>query len=220
MVRRTREGGPSGRPRIFCVGLNKCGTTSLHELFRASGIPSVSAGHARMRPVAQTMFSNLSAHRPLLTGIERFTAFSDLNFLSRRVYLDAHVLFARLDAEYPGSRFVLNTRPKDGWLASRRKHVSPAGMTFVERFAAAFDCGEDEVVAIWSDQWDRHHAAVRAHFAGQDERFLEFDITSDDPAKLAAFLRPHEVDPRAWGQHNPSTARAYAVRRRTAASSA
>jgi hypothetical protein len=201
---------PPGRtaPRIFCVGLNKCGTTSLDRMFRASGLRSVSSGHAKMRPAAITMFANLSAHRPLIAGLERFAAFSDLNFLSSRIYLDAHVLFARLDAENPDARFVLNTRPKDDWLRSRAEHASPKGKSFAERFAKAFRVPPVEVRDIWAEQWDRHHAAVRGHFDGRSDRFAEFDVSRDDPAGLAAFLRPHRIDPGAWGRHNASKRRA------------
>ena len=200
---------PSGPkvPRIFCVGLNKCGTTSLDRMFRASGLRSVSSGHAKMRPAAVTMFVNLSAHRPLIAGLERFVAFSDLNFLSPRIYLDAHVLFERLDAENPGARFVLNTRPKDDWLRSRAEHASPKGKPFAERFAKAFRVPPTEVRGIWSEQWDRHHAAVRRHFEGRGEQFAEFDVSRDDPAALAAFLRPHRIDPAAWDRHNASRRR-------------
>ena len=198
-----RRRGDAG-PRIFCVGFNKCGTTSLDRMFRGSGLRSVSSGHAKMRPAAATMFCNLSACRPLLTGLERFTAFSDLNYLTGKVYLDAHVLFERLDREHPGAFFVLNTRPKDEWLRSRAEHRAPRGASFLARFARAFEVRPEEAAAIWSDQWDRHHAAVRAHFAGRDDRFTEFDITRDDPARLAAFLRPHDVDPSRWARHNAS----------------
>ena len=202
---------PGSEPRIFCVGLNKCGTTSLDHLFRASGLRSVSSGNARMRPAAVTMFANLSTYRPLITGLERFTAFSDLNYLDGKVYIDAHVLFDRLDAEHPGARFVLNTRPKDAWLRSRSQHVSPKGKSFLERSAQAFGVGPDVVLEIWSDQWDRHHAAVRSHFAGREDRFLEFDISGDDPQGLARFLRPHRIKWRRWGRHNASEKRAYEV---------
>ena len=198
-------------PRIFCVGLNKCGTTSLDHLFRASGLRSVSSGNAKIRPAAVTMFANLSTYRPLITGLERFTAFSDLNYLDGKVYVDAHVLFERLDAEHPGALFVLNTRPKDAWLRSRSQHVSPKGRSYLDRFASAFQVGPDEVLQIWSDQWDRHHAAVRSHFAGRDDRFSEFDISCDEPPGLARFLRPHRIRWRRWGQHNSSENRAYEV---------
>ena len=203
---RPKQKQPDGPP-IFCIGMNKCGTTSLHEMFRASGLRSVSSGHAKMRPAAQTMFNNLSACRPLLTGLERFRAFSDINFLSPRVYLDAHVLFARLDRENPGAYFILNTRPKADWLRSRAEHVSPRGRSFAERFAKAFEVKPEEVEAIWSEQWDRHHAAVREHFAGRDERFLEFDISSDDPERLATFLAPYRLSTDRWGVHNATDAR-------------
>ena len=201
--------------KIFTIGFNKCGTTSLHKLYKASGLHSA---HWRVSPdayLAQIMVCNWMGHRPLLTGLEAFDAYSDLFYLSGSNYLEANRLFDVLDRQYPDALFILNTRNKTAWLQSRARHrgTTHPGTThpgtesgsMLERKASCFGVPEEEVMSIWADQWDAHHAQVRLHFRGQQHRFVEFDIETDPIGKLAAFLdRRCKIQTSAWAQHNPT----------------
>lgn len=211
LLRRRRgapQSAPQSAPKIFCIGLNKTGTTSLAHLLMGSNIPTADY-RAKDRPnIARTMYLNLGLGRPLLTGYEDFTAFSDMTFLTATVYLDGHRLFRQLDAEHPDSLMILTTRSKDRWLASRAAHVPPKGPSLLDRFMRL--TGEDEagVRALWSAQWDRHHDEVRAHFKDQPQRLLEFDIEADAPERIERFLAPwYRIDLAAWGHHNATSAR-------------
>ena len=113
----------------------------------------------------------------------RFDAFSDIRALSTNYEL--------LDAQYPGSRFVLTVRPIDEWIASRRRHVE----SNVRRQAA----GEYHGTFL-----DRRRAGVarrvagtrrrraRAYFAGRAD-FLEIDLTAR--RGLAAAVRSPRASP-------------------------
>ena len=99
------------RPRLFGIGLNKTGTSSFHEAATILGLESLHWGGP---PVRDKVQAALDAGAPLLTNIEpHYDAFSDILLLSRN--------FARLDEQYPGSRFVLTMRPLDAWIDSRRR---------------------------------------------------------------------------------------------------
>ena len=63
-------------PRIFLIGFNKCGTTSFHDYFTANGIASV---HWRANTLAMALHRNRAEGRPLLEGIDRWTAYTDIN---------------------------------------------------------------------------------------------------------------------------------------------
>lgn len=165
-----------GRGRIFCIGLNKTGTTSLHEALGRLGFTSLHWGGPALRRFIEV---SLASGRPLLELIDpHIDAFSDIQVLSEHYEL--------LDRQYPGSRFILTTRPLDDWIDSRKRHVASnrrrqASGTYHGDFLTV-----DE--PAWRDHWTCHVDAVRSHFAGRPE-FLELDLTMDpDWEPLCGFL--------------------------------
>lgn len=81
--------------KIFVIGFNKTGTTSLHSLF--------------------TRYKIKSTHNttPVLQIIDKYEAFTD----------GSHANFREYYARYPDALFILNTRPIQNWLVSRYKHA-------------------------------------------------------------------------------------------------
>lgn len=155
----------SDRPRTFCVGLNKTGTTSFHEAMELLGFKSLHWGGP---PVRQAVEAALVEGRPALADLDpAFDAFSDVEPLYRH--------FDVVDRQYPGSRFVLTLRPVDDWVASRRRHV--------ERNVARRAAGEyhghflDVDEPAWRAEWHDHVHRVRAHFRGRSD-FIELDLTA------------------------------------------
>lgn len=204
----TAEPGGAKR-KVFVIGFNKCGTTSFHRLFNGSGLR---AAHWRTEKVflACTIYANMALRRNLLTGISEFDAFTDIVYLDENTYLEANVLFPVLHAENPDALFILNTRNRDRWVASRLNHGGGHRRSMVSRAMAVLNASQEEVVAYWTRQWDEHHAAVRDYFAGKPT-FIEYHIDRDSPEKLATFFGGHDIalDVSAWGQHN-ATGRARA----------
>lgn len=153
------------RPRVFCIGLNKTGTSSFHEAMQALGLASFHWGGPTVR---QAVEAALAEGRPLLSGLDpAIDAFSDIEPLTKN--------FDVLDRQYPDSRFVLTVRPVDAWVDSRRRHV--------ERNLARREAGEyhGRFVVVdedgWRREWFDHVPRARRYFAGRDD-FLEVDLTA------------------------------------------
>ena len=87
--------------KIFVIGFNKTGTSSIHYLFKSLHIHSV------------------HTTQPVLEIIKKYDAFTDGH----------HNFFEKYYEKYPDSLFILNTRPIHNWLVSRYKHA--AGRNFV-----------------------------------------------------------------------------------------
>lgn len=106
---------------------------------------------------------------PLLRDLDpRFDTFSDIGLLSRR--------FRLLDEQYPGSRFVLTTRPVDAWIESRRRHVEFNRRRHASgRYAGDFLTVDE---ATWREEWEHHVRGVRDYFTDRTD-FLEVDLTAD-----------------------------------------
>lgn len=99
--------------RIFNIGLNRAGTTSLTEALNLLGIGAAHHKHDGVR-LYDLMRKNAAAGQPLLHGLDQYQAFSD--FAGR-------YFFERLDREYPYSKFILTTRELESWLDSRERKV-------------------------------------------------------------------------------------------------
>lgn len=80
--------------KIFVIGFNKTGTSSLNYLFQKLNINSI------------------HTTKPVLEIIDKYDAFTD----------GIHTNFKEYYNKYPNSLFILNTRPIKSWLTSRYKH--------------------------------------------------------------------------------------------------
>ena len=153
------------RPRIFGIGLNKTGTSSLHQALTILGFRSLHNGGPEVHDAVQAA---IDGGVPLLTNLDqKYDAFSDIGLLSRR--------FRLLAEQYPGSKFVFTVRPVESWIDSRRRHVE---RNVARREAGEYDgtflaVDEDKWMREWNEQVDR----VRAYFTGRDD-FLEVDIAA------------------------------------------
>ena len=191
-------------PKIFVIGFNKCGTTSLHKMFRRAGLASSHYRHhgadGSSAIIAEKMDQNARKGLPLLDGIADATAYSDMDMCQKRSYLSGIGQFRLLDRQYPGSRFILNTRDPENWLNSRCRHFDGGYLRRAMAQAGVRDM--HEMRAIWRLDWHAHHAALQVHFATRRDQFLIFDIERDDPKTLCAFLPEYGLKPGQWRHHN------------------
>jgi hypothetical protein len=137
--------------KIFCIGLNKTGTSSLHQALQTLGFRSLHLGGPEV-PVGIKRATDEG--RGLVEYLGDYDAFSDIWRLSER--------FELLDRQYPGSKFILTIRDLDGWLESRRQHVQRN----VLRKAQGHYSGGFLTVDIerWTHEFDEHHARVLDYF--------------------------------------------------------
>jgi hypothetical protein len=181
------------RPRIFGIGLNKTGTSSLDQALRILGFQSLHDGGPE---VHAAVMRAVDAEIPLLAHLDpRYDAFSDIGVLSRR--------FRMLDAQYPGSHFVLTVRPLDVWIDSRRRHVErnlarKAEGTYTGTFLVV-----DE--PKWTAEWDLHMQRVHKYFATR-ANFIEVDLTKNPEwGPLCRFLGVAEPQtPFPWANRDAS----------------
>lgn len=96
------------RPKIFCVGANKTGTTSIAEVFRSLGLKVGNQAKAE-RLLRQWAVRDF---RQLLAYCRTAEAFQDIPFS----YPDTYRV---LDQAFPGSKFILTVRNNaDEWYES------------------------------------------------------------------------------------------------------
>jgi hypothetical protein len=154
--------------KIFGIGLNKTGTTSLHEALLQLGFDSFHYGDHRTDGLVRRALEE--GLRPLTYVGEQHDAYSDIAVLTRA--------FATVDAAYPGSRFILTVRDVDDWLSSRVEHVE---VNRERKARGEYDGWWLEPdVDRWRREWDEHVERVTSHFAGRPDHLLALDIAAGD----------------------------------------
>ena len=163
-------------PKIFCIGFQKTGTTSL-------GLALGKLGYRVCGPVGVTN-----------PGI-RYKALDWA--LEKTPYYDAFednpwpLLYKELDQRFPGSKFILTYRHPRAWIKSAKKYFG-----YYE--AAAEVWIYDGVGSPIGNQrrflkrYKQHNKEVRDYFAGRPHDFLEIDLTKSTDEenwdRICAFL--------------------------------
>lgn len=161
--------------KIFGIGLNKTGTTSLHGALQALGFQSLHWGGPEIKKLVEDAHEQ---SRPLVADLPEYDAFSDIWALSRR--------FDVLDHQYPGSRFILTTRSLESWIDSRTRHVHRNQIARAEgRYFGGFLRVEPD---LWRQQFVDHHAAVYNYFSGRADLLVMRITEGDGYDALCPFL--------------------------------
>jgi hypothetical protein len=188
-------------PFIFIIGFNKSATTSLHVFFQNNGFPSV---HWDKGLLAKTMLLNCCNDRPILTGYDKeFRVFSDMTFRTGRFKFEANSLFRMMDADYPNSFFIYNSRNLQDWLRSRALHRGTIDGESLIQFEMRLlkTVNPQKVLDKWRKERKQFEKEMRDYFSGYS-RFLEIDISDGDlPIKLSRFLGM-PLDQSQWRTHN------------------
>ncbi len=169
--------------KIFCIGLNKTGTVSLHEAFLVLGISSVHYISDKGEDIKEIIRSNHENNDKLLKGIEEYKAYSDWALPA------TNNLFKEFDKQYPGSKFILNTRDLEGWLNSREKHVNR--IPNLKQLQKQHPDNPWYTIdkESWKIEYDEHHREVQQYFKGREKELLVFDLSKGDAwEKLCPFL--------------------------------
>ncbi len=164
------------RPKVFCVGFQKTGTTSLFAALDMLGYRT-----------AAVVGRDWSAERLAAEGaglcIETAAAFDAAQDMPWPIF------FRELDAAYPGSKFILTVRDPERWFASIEGHFgdnTDEMQAFVYGRDAAAPTGNK---ARYLETLSGHEAAVRAHFAGRPGDLLVMNLEAGDGwRQLCAFL--------------------------------
>jgi hypothetical protein len=153
------------RSKVFAIGLSRTGTTSLNEAVEILGFSAIH-------------------YPPSLQEIELYDAATDLPVA------DA---FERLDARFPGSKFIYTVRERAGWLESCRRHwlrrqekTDELNRELRRRLYGTTDFDPDQ----FTQAYDRHEKRVLSYFAQRPHDLLVLDICAGhaDWETLCSFL--------------------------------
>lgn len=181
-IRRQRarnRGQPLGR-KVFAVGYNKSGTTSLHVLFESLGLRSYHGTRWRSANDLQL----LNEYQCFSDGIP-----NDL---------------AKLDRMFPRSRFILQVRDLESWVYSRLAHIEGEKEKGTWRGDATWDATESAVKS-WIGARNDYHRFVFRYFRRRPSDLLVVNYIRDPAAarKICRFLGHAPVAERPQENVNP-----------------
>ena len=181
MARRSDRKLPgANRPRVFCIGWHKTGTSTL-------GLALIELGYkvlgCRLDTVEDLKAGRLDA---VLAIADDFDALQDVPWA---------FLFKELDQRYPGSRFILTGRDEGAWLRSARGHFG-SGRYPMHEVMYGDGCLEGNE-QLYLERFRAHNAAVREYFRTRPGDLLEMNLSAGDGwEKLCGFLdRPKPKRP-------------------------
>jgi hypothetical protein len=166
------------KPKIFCIGFHKTGTTSLEVALKKLGY--------RVRGSFGTKDPDIAnkVHEMAYAMVADYDAFEDNPW---------PVLYRELDERFPGSKFILTRRPSDAWIRSQVKDFASTE-TPMRRWIYGEDAGcpegnEDIYVA----RYERHNREVLEYFRERPGDLLVIDLPNNDGwTRLCEFLG-HEI---------------------------
>jgi len=154
--------------KVFCIGFNKTGTTSLHRMFQQAGLRSYHNTDWWRWPADDERWRQYDAY------CDGWPSESAVRGLLRR---------------FPSAKFILNTRRLDDWLLSRYQHVERNKRSGKSEWLD----NSDAAIARWIAARRHHHGKVRQMF-GANRRLekqlmiVDFCGIADEHQKVFAFV--------------------------------
>lgn len=154
--------------KIFCIGFNKTGTTSLHKTFLTLGLTSEHS----------VKWTKISQIKPL-----------EADYFNKQCYCDGYRSdFVALDQEFPNSLFIFNDRNITQWLRSRVKQYlrfqetpSPRKAIGSKKYgwiAKDFFSEPELSILKWIAEYKIYKYQAFTYFANRKE-FITINVTED-----------------------------------------
>ena len=163
------------RPKIFCIGLNKTGTTSFGDAMRFFGYKRT--GWNKQSPILMNALMKGEIHK-LINVAYRHDVVEDIPW---------PLIYKELDETFPNAKFVLTVRKStDKWLSSISKHIISdyEGHKYIY---GHYHPRENE--QAFKDVYEAHNREVAAHFAKRPGKLLTMCFENGDGwNKLLPFL--------------------------------
>lgn len=167
--------------KVFVIGFNKTGTSSIHSIFKNLGLPSYHGNKWR----SCNDLKLLRLYDCFSDGIPR-----DL---------------AKLDTMFPNARFILQVRELDTWVLSRLAHIERSKRSGKHNGVNTWDTTE-YAVQKWIKNRNCYHIFVLNYFQERPQDILIINYLRDSMAsyKICQFLGYQKIIEKPHKNMNPS----------------
>lgn len=190
-ILRPRDGSerPPNPRKVFVIGFQKTGTTTLTMALRALGFTVAHPSQTVNLALKGKDLPKDEADRTVRDIVFDFADKTDAAQDS-----PVFLLFRELDERFPGSKFVYTAREPDKWIGSAVNHFGerPNAM-HAWMYGVPFPKGHEDA---WLARFTAHREEVREYFADRPDDLLTMDLARGDGwHKLVTFLGPELMPP-------------------------
>ncbi len=181
--------------KIFCIGFQKTGTSSLRDALSEIGY-SVTGVFGRKVPLDELRDTYVERGLEIAS---RYDAVEDMPW---------PLMFRELDQHFPGSKFILTLRDSDRWYNSIASHFGHEPY-HIQQLTYGEDAGAPVGHELrYRKVYETHNDAVRAYFADRPGDLLEFWLERGDGwDELGAFLGRDDIPTGRFVHTNSSSQR-------------
>ena len=158
--------------KIFCIGFQKTGTTSLGNAFSMLGYRVCGVCHELLPYLEKNDYHHLSEI------VSQYDVFRDNPW---------PVLYRQLDMMYPGSKFILTIREESAWIKSVMNHFRQTPSSMLKYiYGHSYPSGHEE---MFLETYQKHNEEVLAYFEKRPEDLLVIDLEEGNIwVKICGFL--------------------------------
>lgn len=170
--------------KIFCIGMNKTGTTSIGDALQLLGYRRLGwDSHLSAHLTYRWHESNMEI---FYEEVKKYDVFEDIPW---------NLVYKEMYAKYPNAKFILTLR-KDSlsWLKSIQAHIDRTN-NWVGHYLIFGSYNPIEDSKKYVHRYEQHNEEVRAFFSDKPGKLLEMTFENGDAwNKLCPFLGIDEVD--------------------------
>jgi hypothetical protein len=148
--------------KVFCVGFQKTGTTTMEQVLTELGYRVTGPNHVRTKGIAEKL------ERIAEKLSHQYDAFQDNPW---------PLVYRQMDALHPGSKFILTVRDEQQWYDSFRNHFEGLNRSPMAELIYGPDTGQP--AEVYKARLRRHNDEVRAYFRDRPGDLLVIDISAD-----------------------------------------
>lgn len=162
----------NARQRVFAIGWQKTGTTTIGHALNALGYRVVGCRLDLAWPLLE------DNSEPALELMNGFDACQDVPWAA---------LFRELDTRFPYSKFILTYRHDTSWLESASRHFKSSDIPLHRWLYGEGRLSGNE--ALYLDRYRQHNQDVRTYFADRENDLLQLQLENGlDWQPLCSFL--------------------------------
>lgn len=170
--------------KVFCIGFQKTGTSSLGLALDKLGYEVASYDQFRQFAKRDELsLGEITEHAIKIAS--GYDAAQDSPW---------PVLYRELDAAFPGSKFIHIIRDRESWIRSAVKDFSDFPNSIHSLiYGCPYPLGNE---LRWLEIYDQHNSEVKEYFSGRQDDFVSLDLDQGEVnwEKVCAFLGKKEPD--------------------------
>ncbi len=167
-------------PKIFGIGFNKTGTTTLKHCYEELHLtPIAPTGGEQIKRLTHKIFDD-NDYEPMLKKAKKYRSFEDRPWNIWEAY-------RHLDERFPGSLFILTVREPENWWRSVERWISVSKPWMAQRYRAHLR-SDNLLPESMISAYQSYNQEVREYFANTD-RLLEINFEAGQGwPELCTFL--------------------------------